>query len=155
LRQLLELHKKANVSGNVNDYFLGLIVHAYLIARRSLIENLTQGSKPDIESKIESLITSRGKDDQEFKVFESVQYEWSIEQLWSSIFYSLNEESEVDNVELLESKFYNLYLRPSKSYRQDLSTKNIKSLSLMPEIKVVNDIPLYRCPRYFNLYTDR
>ena len=142
-------------SGANNEYFLELVVHGYLFSRREIIDTVAQGERPDIEDLIEAAINSRNKQDDEYHVFKSVDFEWSIEQLWNSLSQPITSSSDPNSTCLYESVIYNLYTRPTKNYRLQLASQNIEMISEIPEFKLLGDYPIHKCPRYFELFMDR
>jgi hypothetical protein len=149
LKQLLDLHTKAISISSDNDYFLNLALVGYFFGRRRVRENVQEGSRPEIESILETHIQNRPNTTDDYNVFKATEFESSISQLWSAIILSYK-----DNI-LLESKLHDLYLRPSKTFRQELESKGIPQISSLPSVTVDSALPYYKSPGCFELFADR
>ena len=144
LKQLLNEQAKQPSS----DYYLEIVIHGYLFARRRIIEeNL------EIENDIQSALDSRVYDQNESFVFKSVQYDSSIDQLWDALKSTMHDEQGGD-YELFESKIYNLYIRPSKTYRQELLGQNCNPITQLQNVNFGTQ-KNYKWPRQFSLFAER
>lgn len=132
------------------DALIEAAVHGYLLARQKIVQDVGT----ELEQIINKAVESRSKSSDNSSVFKSVHYENSIEQIWNGVMLSSN-SSDSGNVELFESKMYNLYLRPSKTYRQELQSKNIQMIDTMANFDFPESLPDYRTPNYFNMYMER
>jgi hypothetical protein len=149
IKELLEIHAKVVEENKENDYFLNLALVGYFFGRRPVRENTQEGSKPEIEIVLERFIQSRPVSKDEYNVFKSVTFDSEISMFWNTIMLSYK-----DNI-LLESKIYDVYLRPSRKYREEVAEKSTYQIIELPAFSTLSKAPFYKSPGCFELFSSK